>query len=228
MTIEEIWKDNAYRGLWGEVVEGDIYRLRQLKFVPDIIFDLGANVGTFSRFARELFPNATIIAVEPDPRNIAHFKQFNGDLLESNIMLFEEAIGVGEVYRDNKAVNGSHECYLSKVLGYEDMTEGTFIDKTEVRTTLLDSLTLLTVGTITGKYLIKIDIEGSETALFTHEPSKAIIRGADYIAMELHYFAMTPNGVLQVMDMTKEFLESLKETHDTEYVHPMFYATKKC
>ena len=220
MTIDEIWEDNAYRGLWGEVVEGDIYKIRQLKFVPDVIFDLGANVGTFSKFAHELFPNAIIVAIEPDKQNVDHFYNFSRF---DELIIFNKAIGVGQIYRDNKAINGSHECYLSSFLGYEGITEIGSLEKQEIETILLDDLK----SWIKGKYMIKIDIEGSETAIFQHEPSMEILRNADYIAMELHYFAMTPNGVLEVKNMTDKALESLKETHDTEYVHPMFYATKK-
>src|SRR6478736_2540673 len=204
MTIDEIWEDNAYRGLWGEVVEGDIYKIRQLKFVPDVIFDLGANVGTFSKFAHELFPNAIIVAIEPDKQNVDHFYNFSRF---DELIIFNKAIGVGQIYRDNKAINGSHECYLSSFLGYEGITEIGSLEKQEIETILLDDLK----SWIKGKYMIKIDIEGSETAIFQHEPSMEILRNADYIAMELHYFAMTPNGVLEVKNMTDKALESLKE-----------------
>lgn len=225
MTIDEIWEDNAYRGLWGEVVEGDIYKIRQLKFVPDVIFDLGANVGTFSKFARELFPDAFIVAVEPDKQNIEHFYQFNNI---DNCILLNSAIGVGYVYRDTKSRNGSHECYLSQTLGYEAIAENEILKKTDVNSMLLDEIVDGCTLKEGQKYILKIDIEGSETTIFEHKPSMEILRKADYIAMELHYFAMTPNGVLEVKDMTDKALESLKETHDTIYEHPMFYATKKC
>lgn len=223
MNIEEIWPDNAWRGLWGEVVEGDIYKIKQLKFVPDVIFDLGANVGTFSKFARELFPNALIVAVEPDPKNIEHFKEyFNPD--ENNTVLYEFAIGNGTVYRDTKAANGSHECYLSPFMGYEDIAEGDTLVKTKTESLVLDFCLKYTAD---KKFMFKIDIEGSETAIFEDELSMEILGRADYIAMEIHYFAMTPNGVLQVMELTHRAMETLAQTHDTIYEHPIFYATKK-
>jgi len=223
--IKDIWKDNAYRGLWGEVVEGDIYKIRELKFIPDVIFDIGANVGTFSKFAHELYPSALIIAVEPDKDNIDNFNKFHKPS-ENNIVLHNMAIGKGEAYRDVKAVNGSHECYLSRVMGYEDITESSSLKLSDVRTTLLD---FIVNGWVKKgqKYVLKIDIEGSETAIFTHEPSMKALINADYIAMELHYFAMTPNGVLKVMEMTKKALQSLEATHYIQHEHPMFYATKR-
>lgn len=225
MTIDEIWKDNAYRGLWGEVVEADIYKMKQLKFVPDVIFDIGANVGTFSKFAHDLYPQALIVAIEPDKENIENFNRFNKPS-ENNVLLHNMAIGNGEAYRDTKAANGSHECYLSRFLGYEDIAETPTLQKSEVKTVLLDFIVRSWVQR-GQKYVLKIDIEGSETAIFTHEPSMEAFRFADYIAMELHYFAMTPNGVLEVMDVTNKALESLKATHDTQLEGNMFYAIKR-
>jgi|SRR6185295_13239088 len=225
MIIDEIW-EGAYKGLYGEVVTEDIYRLRQLQFVPDVIFDLGANVGTFSRFARELFPSSLIVAVEPDKQNIEYFNEFNNPQ-ENSIVLHNMAIGKGDAYRCIGAVNGAHESYISNGLGFESVKESEAIEKVEIKTTLLD---FIVNGWVREgqKYIIKIDIEGNETALFSHEPSMSAIRNADYIAMELHYHALSGDMVEIVKDFTLSQLDTLKETHNIEHVHPMFYATKKC
>lgn len=222
MTINEIW-EGAYKGLYGEVVTEDIYKIRLLKFTPDVIFDLGANVGTFSRFARKLFPNANIIAIEPDIFNVKYFHEFNNPY-ELKVRLDILAIGQGECFRCEGAINGAHEVYVTKQLGFENIKASKEIKLTAITTILLDRLCN---GLINNKkYIFKIDIEGAETALFTHEPSKQILRNADYIAMELHFHALENNE--EVKKVTLEFLDSLKETHNTEYIHPMFYATKKC
>lgn len=225
MIIDDIW-EGAYKGLYGEVVTEDIYRIRQLNFIPDVIFDLGANVGTFSRFARELFPSAVIVAVEPDKDNVEYFFQFNNPI-DNNIVLHNMAIGQGNVYRCTGAVNGAHESYISNGLGFENAKEDVFLQKVEVKTSLLD---FIVNGWIREgqKYMIKIDIEGNETALFSHEPSMNALRNAHYIAMELHYHALEGNMVEIVKDFTLSQLDTLKETHNIEHVHPMFYATKKC
>jgi len=223
MNIEDIW-DGAYKGLYGEVVTEDIYRLRQLKFTPDVIFDFGANVGTFSKFARELFPSALIVAVEPDKQNIEYFHKFNSPQ-DNNIVLHNIAIGNGEAYRCKGAINGAHESYISNGLGFE-IVESDFLERVEVRTTLLDFI-------VNGwakegqKYVLKIDIEGNETAIFTHEPSMKALRNAEYIAMELHYHALETSQVEVVREFTLNALQTLESTHETRHEHPMFYATKK-
>ena len=61
--------NNEFELVFGEVCIGDCYALRRLAFAPEVIFDIGANVGAFTSYARFMFPHAKIISVEPDPRN---------------------------------------------------------------------------------------------------------------------------------------------------------------
>jgi hypothetical protein len=103
----------GWPGLYGEVVTEDCYRLRQLDFVPDIVFDIGANVGTFTRHARSLWPRAVIVAVEPDKANCAHFRKFTP---MHNIFLLEAAIGVCDIWRCTTAANGAGEATHSRRL----------------------------------------------------------------------------------------------------------------
>ena len=69
--------NGGYNGLYGEVVTEDCYRLKTLGFVPDVIFDLGANIGVFTRYARDMFNNAKIISVEPNLDNFENLKTFS-------------------------------------------------------------------------------------------------------------------------------------------------------
>jgi FkbM family methyltransferase len=55
-----------------EVICNDEYGLMQLKAAMgdvETILDIGGHVGTFGLFAKALWPNARLIAVEPDPSN---------------------------------------------------------------------------------------------------------------------------------------------------------------
>src|ERR1044072_3477914 len=108
--------NGGYKGLYGEVVEADCYRLRQLKFIPDIIFDVGANIGVFARFARELFPGALIVSVEPNFENRVHYTKFTKP--HSRTVILNKALGMGPIYHGLTARNGSGETYLSAGLGY--------------------------------------------------------------------------------------------------------------
>ncbi len=66
------------RSTWGEVFEpaiADVYRVRAC--VPDLIVDVGANIGAFSCFAAHTHPKAYVHAFEP---SITH-----ADLLAENV-----------------------------------------------------------------------------------------------------------------------------------------------
>lgn len=53
------------------------------------------------------------------------------------------------------------------------------------------------------------------------------MRTFDYICMELHYYSSDGSNQEIVKSITAEALESLKETHRTEFeTHTYFYASK--
>src|ERR1035441_1737539 len=58
--------------IYNEIVTRDDYGLTLLTnplTTPKLIIDIGANIGIFSLYAHELFPDAEIIAAEPDINN---------------------------------------------------------------------------------------------------------------------------------------------------------------
>lgn len=216
----------GYKGLHGEVVIEDTYRLRKLPFVPDVIFDLGANIGVFTRHAREVFPNALIVAVEPDPTNFEHLTKFAiGDF---NIVYINKAIGIGQIYHSKTAANGSGECYLSAGLGYPEdlMPKDDRLELSNVETVMIDALVKEYVKK-GQKYLIKMDIEGAENIVFTHAPSRGAIKNADYFAAEIHRYACTGGQQQEVNEVTDQTLMSLAKTHSCDWEHVHFYALNK-
>lgn len=227
-TLEETL-GGGYSGLYGEVVTADTYRLRDVKFQPELIFDIGANVGIFTRFARSLFPKAKIISVEPNPDNCAHFRKFT-DL--ASIVLMEYALGTGDVYHGTTACNGSGETYLSAGLGYPaaSMEEAVAL-KAGIEHCRVPSLTLAEIAsphlTPDKKYLIKIDCEGAENTIWGDRESMDVLRKADYIAMEVHDYALTATEHPKVVAATLKALGSLKKTHHCQRDGVHFWATKK-
>lgn len=226
--IVEVLEDTlngGYGGLYGEVVTEDSYKMRQLKFVPDVIIDLGANVGVYARFARELFPNAAIVCVEPDPENYEHLKKFTPD---ENTYFINMAIGRGQVFRCEGAPNGAHESYFTNGVGTPEkqMTEDKRLTKTETRSIMIDLLLSLYVNP-GQKSVVKIDIEGNETVIFSDQTSMAMLKRVDYICGEFHNSALTGNLIDSVKAITIKAMNELKETHDVEMDHIYFFATKK-
>lgn len=216
MKLEETL-NGGYAGLYGEVVTEDVYHLRQLNFVPDLIFDIGANVGIFARYARELFPEARIVSVEPHPENCAVFREHT-DLRRT--VLHQVALGNGPLYHGLTAANGSGETYLSAGLGYplqemeKAVEEGSAYERALIPAVRFVSLyaTYFEEGL---KTVAKIDCEGAENSIWSDPLSLAALRKIDYIAMELHYYAHTGGEVFDTMIMlTNKALKYLGETHD--------------
>jgi FkbM family methyltransferase len=236
--------EGQYAGLYGEVVDKDTYHVRDvadivsindpnyvhekghkgIDFVPDVVLDLGANVGVFSRYARSLWPDASIVAVEPNPWNQSVFEEFTKD---PNIILLKNAIGKGQMYYA-KGANGAMEVYLSQGLGFNKLA---FQRLNEKGTTVTSSVTGIMLTDLKkyckGKVLLKLDIEGNESVIFNDPASMELMKTFEYICMELHFFAYDGQELEKVKAKTKEALDSLNETHETRYDHIYFYATKK-
>jgi len=46
------------------------YDMSKVEFKPDVIIDCGAHIGMFSLLAASTFPGATVVAYEPNPKNV--------------------------------------------------------------------------------------------------------------------------------------------------------------
>jgi FkbM family methyltransferase len=123
-----------------------------LPFTPQTIIDAGAHVGYTALWLRQQFPDAVIIAIEPEPRNIVQFKK---NCLPSDSISLEEAAlwpTKGRLRISNQSCNTNNfQC--------EDDENG--------------DISTITVSDIMQKYhipqidLLKIDIEGGEIPLFS-------------------------------------------------------------
>lgn len=223
-SVEETL-NGGYKGLYAEVVEVDIYRLRDVKFTPDIIFDIGSNIGVFTRYAREMFPWAIVISVEPDESNFKNLTKFTNP---HNIVFINKAIGVGSVWKSKGAINGAHECYITSGLGYpvEKVIRDHRLEPSEVGTIMPSSLIdeFLFPGM---KSILKLDVEGAENAIWEDESSMKALMKIDYIAGEIHEHAIDGEHVDEVVKKTMSSLGRFLATHTVEYDRPNFWLTKK-
>lgn len=226
--------DPAFKALFGEVVECDTYRVRTLPFIPDMVFDIGANVGIFTRFARELWPDAAIVAVEPHKPNCERFK-LNMKEGEHRCMLMQVALGKGQIYHALGAANGSGESYLSAGLGYSKQQLDACVDahgnyeRIGTRAVMLNEI----VGRPgmplhpAIKTVIKIDCEGAENVLWEDEESMEILHAANYLCLELHDYALDGKSREQVIATTNAALKQLERTHDCERQGVYFWASRR-
>ena len=219
--------NGGYAGLYGEIVDYDCFRMRDVadvvsindptyvhkaghsrafSFTPKVIYDIGANVGIFSRYALSLFPEAKVISVEPDAENFKYLSDLPNSI--------NKAIGRSKVYRIRGALNGAHECYMSES-EYLHVTE--MADYSGVETVMLDGLDFGYENSI-----MKIDIEGNEVEIFQHEPSIEVLKKIDYFIIEMHFYS-TGGDVHALFD---SFCEKMT-THRLEFVDNFLYGLKK-
>jgi FkbM family methyltransferase len=146
---------------------------RQLR-KPAFILDLGANVGYASAFFASRYPGARILAVEPDPENF--------ELCAKNLKPYGDRIKVlkGAVWPFCSRLAISHEAgdgWASQVLE-PAAGEEAIVDAWNVSA-------LLKIAGASTIDLLKVDIEGSEAALFGSYTAEWLCHVRN-ICIELH------------------------------------------
>lgn len=139
-----------------------------------VILDLGANVGYASAFFASKFPDARVIAVEPDPANFA--------LCCKNLEPYGSRITTlqGAVWSSCSKLALSHE------LG-EGWATQVVKPKSDTRSQVegWDLPTILDLCRVETVDLLKIDIEGSEAEVFSCNTASWLSRVRN-ICIELH------------------------------------------
>lgn len=179
--VREVFLDEEYR-------HPEIVR-------PDVVFDVGANVGIASLYFHCLYPHATIYAFEPDP------------------ILFEKLLsrvsGVSHITPLQIALsdkNGDTFFYRheSSPLAGSLLPRSTDAVSMPVKTSTLASITAqLGIHSID---LLKFDIEGGERILFASAQDRACARR---LIGEVH---------LDLLGMSKEAFVALLPDFDMTYV----------
>jgi len=145
-----------------------------LSFNPEYIIDAGAFTGVSAVYFRHKYPDAKIIAVEPEKSNF--------DLLIRNTKPYKGIICVyGAVYGEDVSLVISDEAAEKYAFRVERDNTG------EV------SLPGYTIETLMKKYqlshidILKMDIEGAEYSVFKHNPC-AWLPAVRVLVAELHEF----------------------------------------
>jgi len=157
-------------------IEREYQRLDGLT-APGLILDCGANVGYSSAYFLSRFPQARLIAVEPDAQNFA--------VLERNLRPF------GDRARAYQTAIWSHPTRLT--LATHDYRDGAEWSR-QVRECQpgeagFDAIDLGTLFTRSGQpriSLLKMDIEGAEAVVFSRNVDSWLSK-VDNIAIELHH-----------------------------------------
>lgn len=140
------------------------------------IIDLGANVGLFSLLCQSRWPEARIVAVEPDPEN---FQQLTFQFQQNNLPLADAICAGVWTHNKNLSITQTNDLLAWSFQVKEDPTGN--IHGISIRS-LLESKNLHRID------LLKMDIEGTEVLLFKDSDFLAVLqKQIGVIILETHH-----------------------------------------
>lgn len=169
--------------IYNEVFEKQIYKFTTNNPEP-LIIDAGANIGLSVLYFKRLFPNAKIIAFEPDD-NIYNFLQKNINSFElKNVELIKKAL-----WKE-----------ITELSFFSEGADGGRIDdnnsNTKIQTDLLSNYLKTRID------FLKIDIEGAE--LIVMEECKHLLQNVDRMFIEYHSFADRKQELSKLLKIIEE------------------------
>ena len=177
--------------------DGDVFRqifveheYKALNNLLDVqlIIDCGANIGLSSVYFLNKFKNSKVVAVEPDPNNYSHLKK-NLRMYSDRTVLINKGIWShpvqliksNEKFRDCRDWSVQVREFNSNFDSRENIIKG------------IDIGTILKLSGYNRISILKIDIEGAESILFSKN-YKNWLGQVDSIAIELHDDSMFGNA----------------------------------
>lgn len=153
------WDASRYHG---------IFELDESAFLKSVgqpgmtVVDVGANVGWYTAlFAQQVGPTRKVVAVAPDPSNLARIKAYlEANQCEARVTVVETAVAdkEGTITLFLNSDSGANTINKELGTGYGALSPGTV----EVRVQTLDALLSSTLPANSTIDLLKIDIERAE------------------------------------------------------------------
>lgn len=145
---------------------------------PRVIFDLGGHIGVFSVWVRQLFPQAQVVALEPNPDN---YRLLTKNLTENGLETKTVAIP-GAVTATNQEV----ELFLARHNNAHSLVRGgESVSDQSIRVAGHALKSLVAKYAPDGDYAFKMDIEGAEYDVL--EASREVVARARFVVMEWHF-----------------------------------------
>jgi FkbM family methyltransferase len=139
---------------------------------PRTVVDLGANIGLAARFLKHAYPEATIVAIEPDAENHAMLQRNLAHLPGCHAVQAAAWPVDGRVSLEREGLR--HSAFRTRAASGQDGT----IEALSIPT-IMQRFGLERIG------LLKVDIEGAEQELFSAADLSWLDR-VDRVAVELH------------------------------------------
>lgn len=157
----------------------------------ETVYDLGGYIGLSAVYLHSCYPQAEIVAVEPDPANLT--------FLKSNLAASGQPIRHRVIETVVAGTSGPLGlASLAEADGATSMIHSTVMDHARATTVPVLAVGLGELVDTDRPYGIKLDIEGGEFGL---EPARDVLRGASWILGEFHYGTWTRPGDRWLRDL---------------------------
>jgi len=177
----EIVDAHSFLFMYQEVFRDEIYKFKSEKSAPFII-DCGANIGVSILYFKQLFPEAKILAFEPD-KNIFQTLSRNVHTVGlKNVTLKESAVWTESGYLDFVAEGAD----AGRLMASKNDKPHYQIYAESLKPYLSDHVDFL-----------KIDIEGAETAVLID--CKSELKNVENLFVEYHSFLDRPQDLDQLL-----------------------------
>ena len=195
--------DDEQEALFLAAGPGDEYKFSKISFEPDVIYDIGADVGSITLFVADLFPNTKIVAVEPNPWSFPRLTKNAAGI--HNIVAVNAAVGQGPMFEPDQC-----EPLHWMVVSRDAPAWNNSLVPATVPAIGLDELHTQHGG---ERYAVKVDVEGGEVEMMRHEPSRQVLLNSAYFAAELHFWGQTRAQMMAAYDTVSRFFFELAQTH---------------
>ncbi len=182
----------------GLSLKNDLRRLAP-RFVPHIIFDIGANVGQTSLYFKSLWPDATIYAFEPVSATyeiLTRAVESHASKVKCVKIALGDEIGQAQIYISNDSVQSSFDKNLISPNALSGEME------TVLRTTVHDWCNTEAIARID---LLKVDAEGHDLRVLKGAASLFEARQIGAVLIEVHMGTNDSPSLQEIRDWLDQY-----------------------
>lgn len=193
-----------------EIFNKEIYKF-QAKEEDPFIIDLGAHIGLATIYFKSLYPNAKIIAVEPNPESFRLLKKNIETVGFNDVEMINAAVGSKKGVRDFY-IDSTEKHWNSTAGFYPGTWKGTYqSEKIEVEVVTLSQIISEPVS------LLKVDIEGAELKVLEEAAEKLSL--VKKIFVESHPLTLTRHKKLSKFLKSHRFsLKFWKDNYEVDQI----------
>lgn len=203
----DLKQENIFKVVYDEIFVREDYKV-QLKRKDPVIFDCGANIGLASLYFAELYPEASIVAFEPNPSAVVYFQKNTKELRESGKLLFHQ-VALGKVNSTGhfNATSLPGSVFASSVFKFSGPIVPVQFRKLSDFTAEYDLIDFA-----------KIDVEGAEWEILDDLIASDSLRKIDQLIVEHHQLYDEADRSAEFIDIFKQhgFEVNIRSTFKTK------------